>query len=101
MRTRNLRTLTKAIAGFRRERVTSLASVLTLLLLRDGPRTMSDLAVHNCCSPANMTGVRDRLQEAGLVDDFRVPDRRLVCMELTGRGRELVDRVLKGKGLTP
>ena len=64
-------------------------TVLTQLVTRGEPMTLSDLAAGLACVRSNMTQLVDRLEADGLVR--RMPDaadRRIVRAELTATGRE-------------
>jgi len=81
---------------FRDAGVKNVASIGTLLRLWHGPATITELAGATDRSAANMTGVRDRLAEKGLVGDTRGgEDRRLVMVSLTQAGFDLVTKALK------
>ncbi len=64
-------------------------TVLSQLVTKGEPMTLSDLAAGLACVRSNMTQLVDRLEADGLVK--RVPDavdRRIVRAELTSMGRE-------------
>ena len=61
-------------------------------LLHLGPMAQCDLAARQLKSPANLTTVVDNLERRGLVRRRRDPgDRRRSIVELTPRGRELIE----------
>jgi len=66
--------------------------LLCLEMLRSaGPVSAAELARRIHVSPCTMTGIVDRLEAKALVERRRDgPDRRVVRLELTGRGRELL-----------
>jgi DNA-binding MarR family transcriptional regulator len=64
-------------------------SVLTQLVLKGEPMTLSDLAAGLACVRSNMTQLVDRLEADGLVRRIADgADRRIVRAELTQLGRE-------------
>jgi MarR family 2-MHQ and catechol resistance regulon transcriptional repressor len=69
-------------------------SVLVLLTTAGGTQELKTLRRRLGWSKANATEVTATLQERGLVHRRRDPsDRRLVVVDLTYRGRELVERL--------
>jgi DNA-binding MarR family transcriptional regulator len=68
----------------------------TLILLRElpGPLTQNDLSRKLLVDKANVTGLVDQLERAGMLTRSRVPgDRRSYHVGLTARGRRHVDRL--------
>lgn len=64
------------------------------LRMLDEPTTMSDLAEQLNCDASYMTGIADRLENAGLVERFPDPsDRRVRLMRLTPDGIESRARI--------
>lgn len=64
-------------------------SVLTQLVVKGEPMTLSDLAAGLACVRSNMTQLVDRLEADGLVRRIADgADRRIVRAELTQLGRE-------------
>ena len=60
----------------------------------DRPLPARDLAEQLGCDRSNVTGLADRLEQAGLVERRTDPaDRRQKTLVVTGRGREVRDRV--------
>jgi DNA-binding MarR family transcriptional regulator len=65
-----------------------------LQCLRDGDKSMRELARALSFSESSATAAADRLVRQGLVERLDDPsDRRVVLLALTAGGRELVDRV--------
>lgn len=70
-----------------------------LLALVPGPRSHGQLARELLVSTGTMTNQLDKLQRAGLVRRLADPsDRRGVLVELTGAGRERLDRYMEVQG---
>ncbi|MBI2872630.1 MAG: MarR family transcriptional regulator [Chloroflexi bacterium] len=70
----------------------TMPQVRTLVLLRQGPKRMSDIAAYLGVGLSSATSMIDRLVGKGLVE--RVPDpadRRVVTCRLTPRGEEQVE----------
>jgi DNA-binding MarR family transcriptional regulator len=68
------------------------------LLLENGPMLMRKMSDAMLVTPANVTGIVDRLEEKRLVK--RTPgkgDRRATFIEITSEGKTLHDRVAKKK----
>jgi MarR family 2-MHQ and catechol resistance regulon transcriptional repressor len=66
-------------------------------LLHLGPMCQRALGKKLLRSDANVTTVLDNLERAGLIRRARsAQDRRLVNVELTGQGRDLIGRVFPG-----
>lgn len=61
-----------------------------LYLIKDGPQTMGQLAAGLGISPASATPVADRLVELELAERIGSRDRRVVQLQATKRGRELI-----------
>ncbi|GAA3772665.1 MarR family winged helix-turn-helix transcriptional regulator [Micromonospora maritima] len=60
----------------------------------DRPLPARDLAEQLGCDRSNVTGLADRLEQAGLVERRTDPaDRRQKTLVVTGRGREVRERV--------
>ncbi len=60
----------------------------------DRPSPARDLAVQLDCEPSNVTGLVDRLEEAGLVERRVDPeDRRIKTLVVTGAGRQMQARL--------
>lgn len=58
------------------------------------PVPMRDLAEHLYCDASNVTGIVDRLEEAGLAERRPDPDdRRVKTVVLTGEGRRRLDEL--------
>ena len=71
----------------------SQSGVLKLLLML-GPLSSADLSRQLYMTPANMTGIIDRLERKGLVDRTRQSvDRRVVLITLTESGNDLSRRL--------
>lgn len=69
---------------------------LTQLLL-NGPVRPNDLAHELVLTPAGISGLLDRLEDAGVISrshDLVPGDRRAVLVDLTGRGRDAMDAQL-------
>jgi DNA-binding MarR family transcriptional regulator len=69
-----------------------------LLLVENGPLLMRKLSEEMLVTPANVTGIMDRLEEKSLVK--RTPgkgDRRATIIEITPEGRALFERVAEKK----
>jgi len=65
-----------------------------MLLVDEGPMLMRKVSDELLVSPANITGIVDRLEEKGLVR--RTPgkgDRRATIIEITPKGKALYERV--------
>ena len=61
-------------------------------ILQSGQRTMSALSREMGISLSAVTQVADRLERSGLVERVvEAGDHRVKCLQLTGRGREVVD----------
>jgi len=72
------------------------AQLRALLLLRLGPKRMSDVAAHLGTSLSSATSLVDRLVAKELVERAEDPsDRRLVICRLSPTGREGADRVYR------
>lgn len=70
--------------------------IRTLVLLRLGPKRMSDIAAHLGTSLSSATSLMDRLVGKRLVERAEDPaDRRLVICRLTPAGREGVGRLYR------
>jgi DNA-binding MarR family transcriptional regulator len=68
------------------------------LLVENGPTLMRKLSEEMLVTPANVTGIMDRLEEKSLVK--RTPgkgDRRATIIEITPEGRALFERVAEKK----
>ena len=63
------------------------------LLFLEEARPMRVLADHLGSEPSNVTGLADRLQEAGLVQRVAGTDRRVKVLQLTPEGRRLRERL--------
>jgi DNA-binding MarR family transcriptional regulator len=62
-----------------------------LVLTKDGPVRMSEIAASLETSQANVTGLVDRLEAAGYVSRVRAEDdRRVVNVAMTDRGRAML-----------
>lgn len=76
----------------------SIAKLNFLLLLRGAPdshMSMSELSRAMIVTGANVTQLADALETAGFVQRVRLPgDRRVVLVELTPDGLEVLERVL-------
>lgn len=60
----------------------------------NGPSSLASLSRHLNVTPANMTGLVDRLEKKGLIKRTRKPgDRRVTIVELTEGGRHLSQSV--------
>lgn len=59
------------------------------VLWLEKPSTMSALAEHLACDASNITGLADRLSEAGLVERVTGTDRRVKILQLTSSGSRL------------
>ena len=74
------------------------------VLWLEQPSTMSGLAEHLACDASNITGLADRLTDAGLVERVTGADRREKILQLTGRGTllrtGLASRVARGSTVT-
>ena len=69
-----------------------------VVLAAGGPRSMSDLADELVCSPSTATRLCDRLVRKGLVArDHPASNRREVNVAVTKGGRQLVERVTRGR----
>ena len=69
------------------------------LLVANGPMLMRKISDAMVVTPANVTGIVDRLEEKKLVQ--RTPgegDRRATIIEITREGKTLYERVAKKKG---
>jgi len=61
-----------------------------------GPQNLSGVAAELGVHASNATRISDRLVAAGLIERREDPaDRRYVLLELTGKGKELVNTVLE------
>lgn len=74
------------------------------VLWLEKPSTMSSLAEHLTCDASNITGLADRLSEAGLVERVTGTDRRVKLLQLTSSGTRLrtglAGRVARGSTVT-
>jgi len=62
-------------------------------IAQEAPIMVSEIARHMYLHPATVVGVLDRLEKQGLVARIRsTEDRRVVRVELTGKGRDLVKK---------
>ena len=71
----------------------TMPQVRTLYFLSRGPQRMKDISDHLMRGMPSATSMIDRLVKKGYVE--RVPDpsdRRVVLCEITGPGREMLDR---------
>jgi MarR family 2-MHQ and catechol resistance regulon transcriptional repressor len=69
-------------------------NVLFSLKYKQQPWTQSDLGRRLVVTRASVTSVLDKLEEKGLVERKEVEgNRRIYHVDLTGKGRELVDKV--------
>ncbi|HEV2360220.1 MAG TPA: MarR family transcriptional regulator [Acidimicrobiales bacterium] len=60
----------------------------------DGEVSMKELAARMCCDPSFVTGIADRLEEAGLAHRQVDPsDRRVKTLVLTDKGRDVRARL--------
>ncbi len=67
-----------------------------VLRFLDEPRPMGELAQLMRCDNSNMTGIVDRLEERGLVERTAAAgDRRVKLIALTGKGRELREKLIR------
>jgi len=95
----NLRRTIKAINEFSKsaERETGLTGhqLWAIKLVADNsPIKVSDLARQMYLHPATVVGILDRLASKGLVQRSRsTEDKRVVEIDLTAEGREIVDRM--------
>ncbi len=79
------------------ERVTETQFGVLEELLHLGPMTQCVLARKLLTSPGNLVLVLDNLERRGLVArERRADDRRAVDVDLTGPGRELIERLFPG-----
>jgi DNA-binding MarR family transcriptional regulator len=64
------------------------------LLVENGPMLMRKMSDEMLVTPANITGIMDRLEEKSLVRRTSVKgDRRATIIEITPKGRALCERV--------
>jgi len=65
-------------------------STVLRTLISEGSMSSADLSRRLYMTPANMTGIIDRLGRKGLVDRIRqLEDRRVVMLNLTAEGRQI------------
>jgi DNA-binding MarR family transcriptional regulator len=91
------RTISDSIEkGLRAQAGLSLAQYEVLLRLSDAPEgrlRMVDISERLCVSKSGVTQLVDRLEEAGMVErQFQRSDRRLTYANITGPGREALQR---------
>ena len=74
-------------------------SVLSIVGEAEGPMTLASIARELSVSKQNMTGMIDRLQQLGVVERADDPkDLRSARVQLTRRGRALLDRMAESYG---
>jgi DNA-binding MarR family transcriptional regulator len=72
--------------------LTTARAELLWVLHRSGPRTQRELSQVLKCTPRNVTGLVDALEQTGFVERTKHPDdRRAIIVRLTARGRTLID----------
>ena len=88
-----------ALKLFVEEGITEPQFQALMLLVESGPMLMRKMSDEMLVTPANVTGIMDRLEEKGLVR--RTPgkgDRRATIIEITPEGKALFERVAIKKG---
>jgi len=94
---------TRALTAIAARSVATVADDVTLpqyrvlvILESRGAQTMSELAEQLAVTASTATRTCDRLVDAKLIQRSTHPaDRRVVCVDLTAKGRRIVDRVSK------
>jgi DNA-binding MarR family transcriptional regulator len=87
-----------ALRLFADEGITDSQFQALFLLVNNGPMLMRKMSDEMLVTPANVTGIVDRLEEKSLVR--RTPgkgDRRATIIEITPEGEKLYERVAKKK----
>jgi DNA-binding MarR family transcriptional regulator len=87
-----------ALKLFVEEGITEPQFQALLLLVENGPMLMRKMSDEMLVTPANVTGIMDRLEEKSLVR--RTPgkgDRRATIIEITPQGKALFERVAAKK----
>jgi DNA-binding MarR family transcriptional regulator len=79
---------------FAGEGITEPQFLALLLLMENGPMVMRNMSDEMLVTPANVTGIVDRLEEKRLVRRASVKgDRRATIIEITAEGKALYERV--------
>lgn len=88
-----------ALALFGDEGLTGAQVQALELLMANGPMQMRKMSEAMAVSPANVTGIVDRLEEKKLVQrTSRKGDRRATIIEITPEGKTLYGKVTNKKG---
>ena len=71
--------------------LTAARAELLWVLHRSGPRTQRELSQVLKCTPRNVTGLVDALEQTGFVERTKHPDdRRAIIVRLSAQGRTLI-----------
>ncbi|MFA6102158.1 MAG: MarR family transcriptional regulator [Victivallaceae bacterium] len=69
-------------------------NIMMVLKYAEKPLTQSELGEQLLVDKSNITGLLDRMEKSGLIRRLSVPDdRRCYHIELTGTGREILEKV--------
>ena len=69
-------------------------NIMMVLKYATGPLTQNELSEQLLVDKSNITGLIDRMEKSGLLRRVAAPhDRRCHHIELTGAGREIIDKV--------